>query len=169
MRLRSQSTKSINQLKAKTRRDQSENIRKAGYSFLQWTWGLPQTLLGAALYFANRQSDHFDYKGAKVTAWDRRDGVSLGKFVFVPRRASGKADKTVDKELLDHEYGHTLQSLMLGPMYLLLVGLPSFAWNRLPYFERKRKKTGRSYYSAVFEKTASQLGAKAANRNGSRR
>jgi hypothetical protein len=36
------------------------------------------------------------------------------------------------------------------------------AWNRLSYFEKKRKKTGRSYYSAVFERTANQLGALAA-------
>jgi hypothetical protein len=39
--------------------------------------------------------------------------------------------------------------------------MPSFAWNRLKFFERRRKKTGRSYYSAVFERTANTLGVKA--------
>ena len=46
-------------------------------------------------------------------------------------------------------------------LYLPLVGAPSMAWNRLPYFINKRKETGRSYYSAIFERTANTLGAKA--------
>ncbi|MBR3124190.1 MAG: hypothetical protein IKF42_01980, partial [Mogibacterium sp.] len=62
--------------------------------------------------------------------------------------------------LLEHEYGHTLQSLILGPFYLLVVGAPSMLWNRLPYFRSKRKKTGKSYYSAPFEKTANILAAR---------
>lgn len=148
-------------------------IRHALYNAAQWTWGLPQTLAGAGLYVKHRHEPHFNYNGAKVTAWSRDSGISLGKFIFVPREKgsnSGTSYGTDDTEkaktpevsrfLLDHEYGHSLQSLILGPAYLLLVGAPSFAWNRLPYFARKRKKTGRSYYSAVFERTASHLGEK---------
>ena len=139
-------------------------LKKALYTAAQWTWGLPQTLAGAGLYLRHRKDPHFDYNGAKVTAWDRDSGVSLGKFIFVPagKREPGK----VSDFLLEHEYGHTIQSLLLGPAYLLLVGIPSFAWNRLPYFDRKRKKTGKSYYSAVFERTASEFGSKAAKRSG---
>ncbi len=145
-------------------------IRNALYNAAQWTWGLPQTLAGAGLYVKHRHEPHFNYNGAKVTAWSRDSGISLGKYIFVPRETvSNSEDKTdhgknqppeVSRFLLDHEYGHSLQSLILGPAYLLLVGVPSFAWNRLPYFARKRKKTGRSYYSAVFERTASHLGEK---------
>ena len=29
-----------------------------------------------------------------------------------------------------HEYGHTVQSMILGPFYLLAVGLPSIIWAR---------------------------------------
>lgn len=149
------------------------------YTLLQWTWGLPQTLAGAGLYIKHRKDPHFNYNGAKVTAWDKDAGVSLGKFIFVPRqsgekdsekRAEKRSEKRSEKSagkkpsvsqfLLDHEYGHTIQSLILGPAYLLLVGAPSLAWNRLPYFARKRKKTGKSYYSAVFERTANALGAR---------
>ena len=155
-------------------------LKKALYTAAQWTWGLPQTLAGAGLYLRHKKDPHFDYNGAKVTAWDRDSGVSLGKFIFVPaerhrqNRKAGDAAKQARPEepvkvsdfLLEHEYGHTIQSLLLGPAYLLLVGIPSFAWNRLPYFDRKRKKTGKSYYSAVFERTASEFGSRAAKRSG---
>lgn len=147
-------------------------IRHALYNAAQWTWGLPQTLAGAGLYVKHRHEPHFNYNGAKVTAWSRDSGISLGKFIFVPREksrnseVSAKSDSEevqvpeVSRFLLEHEYGHSIQSLIFGPAYLLLIGAPSLAWNRLPYFARKRKKTGRSYYSAVFERTASHLGEK---------
>ena len=129
-----------------------KRVKKTLYKTAQWTWGLPQTLLGAGLYALNRKGSHFDYGGAKVTEWDKDSGISLGRYIFVPSEGKEK------QFLLEHEYGHSIQSLMLGPAYLLLVGLPSVLWNRLPYFERRRKKTGKSYYSAVFERTASELG-----------
>ena len=158
-------------------KERKRKLRRAGYNALQWTWGLPQTLAGAVLYFRHRDDVHFDYTGARATVWERDAGVSLGKFIFVPgdssaSKSSSGRDKvslsdplpagadSVNRFLLDHEYGHTIQSLMLGPLYFVLVGAPSFAWNRLPYFSRMRKKTGRSYYSAVFERTANSLGAK---------
>lgn len=164
------------------------------YTITQWTWGLPQTLIGAAVYFRHRNDRHFDYNGALVTEWDKRSGISLGKFIFVPREAWHDclscihADHTkgphvvhgtvihsghdhnshanrrsgFGRFLLEHEYGHSVQSLILGPAYLPLVGLPSFVWNRLPYFRNRRKKTGKSYYSVPFESSANALGAKAA-------
>ena len=147
-----------------------KRVKKTLYTAAQWTWGLPQTLAGAGLYLRHRKDPHFDYNGAKVTAWNRDSGVSLGKFIFVPAEKSRQSGKEpVSRFLLEHEYGHTIQSLMLGPAYLILVGIPSFAWNRLPYFDRKRKKTGKSYYSAVFERTASEFGSKAAKKGGKRK
>ena len=146
-------------------------MKKLIYDLLQWTWGMPQTLIGAGVYLKHMNDPHYDYRGARVTEWDRRDGLSLGKFVFVPARDNtddgvgedtgmgiSSGDGAYDRFLLDHEYGHTIQSIILGPSYLFLVGLPSMIWNRAGYFARKRAKTGRSYYSAVFERTASQLG-----------
>lgn len=156
-------------------------MNKKLYTVLQWTWGLPQTLIGAAVFMMHKNNPHFDYKGAKATEWKRRDGVSLGKFIFIPegnrRRASAQAGSgsitassnackkndrgSISPEsdfLLTHEYGHTIQSLILGPTYLLLVGIPSVIWNRLPLFRRLRKRTGKSYYSVIFERTATELG-----------
>lgn len=134
------------------------------YNALQWTWGLPQTLAGACVFLKHRKEPHFNYKGACATAWDKSSGVSLGKFIFVPRDKTADDETKVSSFLLDHEYGHSIQSLILGPLYLLLVGAPSLAWNRLPYFDRKRRNTGKSYYSAVFERTASNFGEKVSDR-----
>lgn len=139
-------------MKKTTRR----KLKRHAYTAAQWTWGLPQTLIGAALYAVHRKDDHFDYRGARATSWNKDTGISLGKFIFVPRKAGGPADRF----LLEHEYGHTLQSLILGPFYLLAVGAPSMLWNRLPYFKSKRKRSGKSYYSAPFEKTANILASK---------
>ena len=161
-------------------------MKKKLFTIAQWTWGLPQTLIGSAVYIANRKHAHFDYKGARVTVWDRDDGLSLGKFIFVPKiknnshgnshsNAHGDSNSyagegtepnvdaekiVVPKELAEHEFGHSIQSLILGPAYLLLVGAPSILWNRLPYFVNKRKRTGKSYYSPIFERTANKLGSK---------
>ena len=145
-------------------------LKKHAYTAGQWTWGLPQTLIGSALYLAHRKDEHFDYNGARATVWDKDAGVSLGKFIFVPRKKSSgkaaeKAEDLADASLLDHEYGHTLQSLILGPFYLIFVGAPSLLWNRLPFFARKRKRTGKSYYSAPFESTANRLASKANHRH----
>ena len=136
--------------------------RKKLYSVLQWTWGLPQTLIGAAVFVIHKNDKHFDYGGATATAWKRKDGVSLGKFIFVPEESVSEKGVSGQKDgsLLEHEYGHTIQSIILGPAYLILVGLPSILWSRLPYFSKMRKRTGGSYYSAVFERTASDLGRK---------
>lgn len=131
------------------------------YSVIQWTWGLPQTLIGSAVYLIHRDDNHFDYNGARVTVWNKDSGISLGKFLFVPSRRKGGKDR-VNSFILEHEYGHSIQSLILGPAYLILIGAPSMIWNRLPYFNKHRARTGRSYYSVPFEKNANVLGAKAA-------
>ncbi|MBO5514036.1 MAG: hypothetical protein J5961_05570 [Mogibacterium sp.] len=131
-------------------------MKKPLYTLLQYTWGLPQTLLGSAVYLAHRKDKHGKFGNAKVTYWNRPEGLSLGKFIFVPAKGTS---------LLDHEYGHTIQSLILGPAYLPLVGLPSLLWNRLPYFRNKRKNTGRDYYSVIFEKTANKLGDRFKGKN----
>ena len=154
-------------------------LKRHGYTALQWTWGLPQTLAGSLLYLAHRKDAHFDYNGARATVWDKDAGVSLGKFIFVPKKSRGampghharaagdinRPEDLADSFLLDHEYGHTLQSLILGPFYLLFVGAPSLLWNRLPHFRRKRKRTGKSYYSAPFESSANRLASKAMHRH----
>ena len=59
----------------------------------------------------------------------------------------------------DHEYGHSVQSRWFGPLYLLVVGLPSVS--RVFYSVYFHRRTGRSwngYYSGWPEDHADRLG-----------
>ena len=53
-------------------------MKKPLYTLLQYTWGLPQTLLGSAVYLAHRKDKHGKFGNAKVTYWNRPEGLSLG-------------------------------------------------------------------------------------------
>lgn len=122
------------------------------YRLFQLTWGLPQTLVGFVLFLKYRKSPHYTYKGAVVTNWPRNGGISLGMFTFIEKH------KGRQEYIQKHEYGHTLQSLILGPLYLFVVGIPSFTWANLPYFAKKRATKNIPYNSFIVEKTADMLG-----------
>jgi hypothetical protein len=64
----------------------------------------------------------------------------------------------LSRRLLVHEYGHTIQSLILGPVYLIAMGIPSTIWGFSPALNRKRKEDQISYFSFFTEKWANQLG-----------
>ena len=133
-----------------------KKLRRFLYVLWQWTWGLPQTLAGAALYlwYRHKGCPHFRYQGARAVIWTRDAGsMSLGMFLFLH-----PTWKPYDHRLLSHEYGHTIQSLLLGPLYLPAVGLPSILWAGLPYFQRLRVNKHRSYYSVYPENWANRFG-----------
>ena len=132
-------------------------MNKSLYRFLQYTWGCIQTLIGAFLYLGHLHNKHYSYENAVVTEWDYEYSASLGMFLFVT-----KQDQAGEgfKKLLLHEYGHTFQSLMLGPLYMFVIGIPSMVWLRLSVFQKMRKKKKISYYSFYTEKWADKLGEK---------
>ena len=117
-------------------------------------WGLPQTLVGGSIAaaLALGGSPHRSYRLAHVTSWDLRAGLSLGLFVFVPRGAESR--------LVVHEYGHTVESMILGPLYLPLVVVPSLIWAGLPACERLRRRRHMSYYDLPIERWANVLGTR---------
>lgn len=69
-------------------------------------------------------------------------GCSLGYFIFLD---------TDDKIDIHHEWGHQLQSLLLGNLYLLLIGLPSA-------ISCLRKLDNFKYYNLPLEAWADALG-----------
>lgn len=120
------------------------------FAALQVTWGLPQTLVGGTMALALRSRPHTAFRNARVITWRMGAGLSLGPFVFVPEYAS--------RSLLVHEYGHTIQSLILGPLYVPLVVLPSLVWAGLPAFDAWRRARNVSYYAMPVERWANMLG-----------
>lgn len=129
---------------------------------LQCTWGILQTALGAAVFLRYWTGKRFVYRSALVIQYPLLSSLSLGPFLFItnrpPRDRSGRIPQSeVARRLLVHEYGHTIQSLLLGPLYLPAVGLPSALWNHLPCFRRKWRG-GVSYFSFFTERSANALG-----------
>ena len=129
----------------------------AVYRLWQWTWGLPQTLVGLAMALKYRRCPRKRVGGALATLHDGDwGGVSLGMFIFVPQGLRPEKEA----EYLSHEYGHTFQSALLGPLYLFAVGIPSFLWANLPRNVRKRSLRHIAYESHYPENWAEKLGHK---------
>ena len=140
------------------------------YCFVQCTWGCIQSLLGLLNFLLHIKDRHYFYHGAVITEWNDKSSVSLGMFVFVTMEPyfynKLKKEYTIEElshRLLVHEYGHTIQSLILGPLYLIVMGIPSTLWGFLPSLNKKRKKEGISYFSFFTEKWANHLGEKVTN------
>ena len=127
------------------------------YRFWQCTWGLVQTILGMFVFLKHRKETHYEYRGAIVTECEKNLNISLGMFIFVTRRRMGESRERLQKTI-SHEYGHTIQSLLLGPWYLLVIGLPSWLWCNLPCFRKMRKEKNISYSFFFTEKWADILG-----------
>lgn len=125
------------------------------YWILQCTWGGIQTMAGLALFLKHRHCPHRWFRGALHTGWDSRGGISLGMFIFTPKLKGQEGEK-----LLVHEYGHTFQSLFLGPLYFLVIGIPSIIWCRAGYFRRLRARKGLPYAAFYTERLADWLGEK---------
>ena len=137
------------------------------YFILQWTWGVLQSSLGLVNFMLHIRDKHYFYHGAVITEWQDKSSVSLGMFVFVTSQPffydKLKSEYTMEElsqRLLVHEYGHTIQSLILGPLYLILIGIPSTLWGFLPSLNKKRKTERLSYFSFFTEKWANNLGEK---------
>ncbi len=117
----------------------------------QWTWGFPQSLVGLIVYLLNRNKPHETYRGCIVTHWDNRGSLGVGMFLFLGKNA--------DRQTLVHEYGHSIQSVILGPLFLPIMGIPSILWCNLPWCRKMRREKGLSYYGFYPESTANRLGA----------
>ena len=119
---------------------------------LNATWGIIQTSLGLLLfiYFINRP--HYLYKGSIVTTSARprtfhfEGGISTELFIFVTHDI--KKEQINDSNSIKHEYGHCLQSTLLGPLYLIIIGIPSLIW--MIFFRNWRMQHNKKYMSWVY-------------------
>ncbi len=137
------------------------------YFIIQWTWGILQNVLGSIVCLLNYKNKHYWYHGALVTVWKAKSSVSIGMFIFITEEPffydklkSKHSMSELSQRLLVHEYGHTIQSLMLGPLYLIAMGIPSTLWGFSPSLSRMRADKQISYFSFFTEKWANRLGEK---------
>ena len=124
-------------------------------NILLFLWQLPQNVLGLTVILVTKAKKSHNFKRVWLTQCCNF-GVSLGYFIIF-----GDKDYFVMSTDFAHESGHCKQSLYLGPLYLLLIGLPSILFNiydRL--FHKKWPYSDRYdwYYALPWEAWADRLG-----------
>lgn len=109
---------------AQSRPIAAAGLPRALFYVLQFTWGLPVNLVGLLLFLCcgGRRRQRFCNSVVTCLPGDL-GGLSLGVFIFLSLR---DADRR--RDLCAHEYGHTVQCLFLGPLYWLVVAIPSALW-----------------------------------------
>ena len=130
---------------------------------LLWIWQLPQNIIGllVILFTDPEKKITMDNGNILYIADKMSGGISLGKYSIIDSYYIRRCKTDEDIKSLDvskHEaIGHGTQSRLLGPLYLLIIGLPSIIWAWIypckifPY-----SKNG--YYKFYTEKWADKLG-----------
>lgn len=121
------------------------------FIILDFIWELPQNLAGILvklvfIKYGDRRVRTVKDGDCTIQNWSLWSGVSLGWFQFTNEKA--------DAITASHEIGHSYQSLYLGPLYLLIIGIPSILWAGIfhKYFFKDK-----SYYSFFTESWADSL------------
>lgn len=122
-------------------------------------WELPQNIIGAFLFvFFGVFSDSiiFDEDDSlEMYSPMMRGAISLGIFQVYAYKYLGNGARYVEL-VRKHEKGHRKQSMMLGPLYLIVIGLPSLIWTAL--HSSIRRLGAVDYYSFYTERWADRLG-----------
>lgn len=117
---------------------------------LKYIWQLPQNIIGL-IYELITSAEKFEANSDFTLYKNKlRGSVSLGDYIFIDKNS------VTDNKTILHELGHHKQSLILGPLYLLIIGLPSIIWASLySLFPSIYNKY--DYYDFYTEKWANKL------------
>ena len=106
-------------------------MNKLGKFIIDWVWQLPQNLLGVLWKNIKKDSIITDISNDDIRSVDAKaflvknaGAVTLGKYIFISQTYR---DQSIT---IKHGCGHVKQSKMLGPLYLIVIGIPSIlhAW-----------------------------------------
>ncbi len=136
-----------------------KNLKAFLFYFVQWTWGLPVNIIGWIAFIIctkvkGYRWQHFGYAKIVYMPWNA-GGLSMGLFIFIKDQHKSKK-WTHDVRI--HEYGHTWQCLLLGPLYYIVIAIPSVIWCNC--FAGYRKKHNIAYGKLYCEGWANAWGRK---------
>lgn len=124
-----------------------------------YLWQFPQEIIGYFLVLKGKRTyinvsipgEQSKYRLVGIYTVPKifYSAISLGDYIIFDGRIE------ISETDVLHEYGHQLQSRMLGPLYLLIVGIPSLIGN---IYSRIKKKDNKWYYSRFPENWADKLG-----------
>ena len=122
-------------------------------------WQLPQHIIAYVIMLVNCKSikPMTNRDGILYYLVDNlfNSGISLGNYIFLD------SDGYYDYKTIKHEHGHQIQSLILGPLYLIIIGLPSIIGNIIDRIKHKyfrRHYDPDFYYKQPWEAWADKLG-----------
>lgn len=125
---------------------------------IKWIWQLPQNICGIIWYIIKRKSiilkvhsNLISSLGAKVYVIKAGGGVTLGKYIFISQTYKDK------DRVIKHELGHVKQSIMLGPLYLIIIGIPSILHATMNNYIGCCKNNPKGYYHFYTEDWANRL------------
>lgn len=139
------------------------------YVILLCTWGFFQSLAGLVCFMTHIRCRHEIFNACVVTRWHSTSGISLGIFIFIPDEKwiveeniyYSRRQVCTPAEFADmvkvHEYGHTVQSAVMGPLFAV-PGIWSVIWANSKHFQEKRRKEKIDYSRAWPERWANRLG-----------
>ena len=120
---------------------------------LLYLWQLPQNLAGFILsLYCSGHDVYICYDGETVNVYLCKlfySAVSLGDVIIADNRVYYGGNR------INHEHGHQKQSRILGPLYLIVIGLPSLLGN---IYSRLFHKSASWYYKQPWEAWADKLG-----------
>ena len=131
------------------------------FYILNFTWGIIMNIIGAcaaAIISLEIGIKPKRYAGNIVYKFGHNwGGVSLGIFTFM--------DLEAGEHTLNHEFGHSIQNAILGPLFPFIVAIPSFI--RCQKFNdniRKGIPNEEDYDAIWFEGSATYWGTEIAKR-----
>jgi hypothetical protein len=130
-------------------------------NIILYFWMLPQNILGLILIvlFTKKITSLKTSKRVSVNIYylDKNvdfAAISLGRYLLISSTYNDK--ETIER----HEEGHYIQSLYFGPLYLIVIGIPSILMNILSMYFYKKGKSNmlENYYNRWPENWADKLG-----------
>ena len=119
-------------------------------NLLMWLWQFPQNMLALCIEGILCEAAYREgiVGGNTMIYNDVLPTMSLGSYIFVDTMSSQKS--------IQHEVGHSKQSNILGPLYLIVIVIPSLLHNIVHYLCSKIGIKW-NYYSFYTESWANKL------------
>ena len=140
------------------RRKDIKMWKKIKKFIIDWIWQLPQNICGIVWRSIKKDDIIIEVGngtsyivGAKVYLMRSKGGVTLGKFIFISQTYLDQSS------VIKHECGHVRQSKILGPLYLIIIGIPSILHAALNGYIGCCKNNPNGYYHFFTEHWANKL------------
>lgn len=118
---------------------------------IKWLWQFPQNMLALCIEGILCQAAYREGKvggNTIIVNITLPSAMSLGDYLFVNPMSSQKS--------IQHECGHSKQSDILGPLYLIVIEIPSLLHN-IVYYLCSKIGIKWNYYSFYTESWANKL------------